>query len=124
MEAQFPLLHLAFLLFFGHALADYPLQNKYMAMGKNPWREIEHEDVTKIPYARKWYHRMAAHCIIHAGFVYVFTGYLPLALLEFVLHGTIDLLKCSRKISSDTDQLLHILCKIFYVCAIAYIGGI
>lgn len=115
-------MYLLFLLLFGHALADYPLQNKYMAAGKNPWRIKEHEDVNKISYARKWYHRLTAHCAIHGGFVMIFTGYWQLGLVEFFAHGCVDLLKCRKLISADVDQGLHVLCKVLYtICLLQFL---
>lgn len=106
-----------FLLIFGHALADYPLQNRFMAIGKNP----DNVDPEASPCARKWYHKMAAHCFIHGGMVLLFTGSWGLGLLEVVLHFLIDINKCKKRITSDVDQSLHILCKIGYVTYLLYV---
>lgn len=104
-----------FLLLFGHAMADYPLQNRFMAIGKNPNNKETDEDSKT---ARRWYHKMAAHCLIHGGMVLLITGSWGLGLLEFVLHWMIDINKCAKRINSDVDQGLHILCKIIYVIII------
>lgn len=102
-----------FYLIVGHALADYPLQNRFMAIGKNPYNQ--EVDSTS---ARKWYHKMAAHCAIHGGMVMLITGSWGYGLLEFVLHWIIDIHKCDKRINSDVDQALHILCKVLYVIMI------
>lgn len=106
-------MYLLFSLVLAHALADYPLQNTYMALGKNPWGK-ERDDL-KSNYARKWWHRMAAHCAIHAGLVMYFTGLWQLFVIEFIAHFIIDLFKCAKCIGSNTDQALHLLCKVIYV---------
>lgn len=103
-----------FLLLFGHALADYALQSKWMAIGKNP-NNIPRNDTD-----RRWYHKMAAHCIIHGGFVYLFTVSINLGIIEFIAHWMIDILKCDKKISPNVDQALHILCKIGYAAYLLY----
>lgn len=108
-----------FLLLFGHALADYPLQNRFMAVGKNP-NNTDPECNSKC--ARKWYHKMAAHCTIHGGMVMLITGSWGFGLLEFVLHWIIDINKCGKRIGSEVDQALHILCKIAYVVMIFALG--
>jgi len=92
-----------FLLTVGHFLCDYPLQGDFLARGKN--------HVNPIPGV-PWYQCLTAHAGIHSGMVYLITGSLFLGLLEFVLHFGIDYTKCSGKISYNTDQFLHFLCKI------------
>jgi len=106
-----------FLLIFGHALADYPLQSRFMAIGKNPYNKVSNPS----PNARKWYHKMIAHCFIHGGIVMLITGSLGLGILEFVMHWIIDILKCKKAITSDVDQSLHILCQICYALYIIYV---
>jgi hypothetical protein len=64
---------------------------------------------------------MAAHCLMHAGAMWVITGSLSLALVEFVLHWIIDVAKCSGKTNFHIDQLMHYTCKLIYALLI-YIG--
>lgn len=94
------------LLVVGHALADYPLQGEFLALGKNH----------KKPYPGiPFYHPLLAHSIIHGGFVGIITGSLLLGILEMLIHTYIDYLKCDGKISIHTDQALHIACKVLWV---------
>lgn len=109
-------LTLLFALVIGHALADYPLQGDYIALNKNR----HYRPVNPPPDQPKglWIHCLLAHSLIHAGFVWVITGRVSLAVAEVVLHFTIDGLKCERKTSLLTDQLLHLTCKVVYVVVI------
>jgi hypothetical protein len=89
----------------GHALADYPWQGDFLAKAKCrsgipgvPWR-----------WALSW------HCVIHAGMVGFLTTRADLAIAEFVVHWGIDYSKCRGWIGFNTDQVLHILCKLIWV---------
>lgn len=93
---------LFFLLICGHALADYPLQGDFLAKGKNHKAPID-----GVPF----YHCLAAHSLIHGGFVYLVTGSLFLGLLETICHAFIDFGKCDKLYGLNTDQALHVLCK-------------
>lgn len=95
-----------FLLMIGHALADYALQNDFMAMAKN-----HTTDLGKVYW--KWV--LPSHGLIHAGFVYMFTQSLVLGLAEFVVHTVTDYLKCDGKISFNMDQLIHVGCKVLWI---------
>lgn len=96
-----------------HALADYPLQGDFLAKAKNHTAPIP-----GVPF----YQALAAHSAIHAGFVGVITGSVWLALAEFVIHGITDYAKCDRRISYNTDQAIHIGCKIVWAAiAVSYI---
>lgn len=99
-----------FCLIVGHMIADYPLQGDFLARGKN-----RQNPIPGVP----WQHPLAAHCFIHAGFVFLFTGSLLISLAELVAHALIDDAKCAGKISYDTDQALHIACKALWVAIIA-----
>lgn len=90
------------LLVFGHALGDYPLQNDYMARGKN-WK-------TPVP-GMPWYYLLSAHAVIHGGLAGIATGSLTIGLLETLAHFSIDILKNKGAISVHVDQALHLLCK-------------
>ena len=106
-------IELFFFLICGHFLADYPLQGDFLARGKNRLAAIP-----GVPF----YQCLLAHSFIHGGVVAYITGDWFLGLLEIVLHAIIDDAKCTGKISFNTDQVLHILCKVIYIgIIIAYI---
>ncbi len=96
-----------------HALADYPLQGDFLARAKNRKSPID-----GVP----WYQALAAHAAIHALFVGVITGSIYLAAAEFVAHCVIDDFKCQGRISFNSDQALHIICKVVWVL-IFFVGG-
>jgi hypothetical protein len=119
---------LLFALLVGHAIADYPLQGDFMSKGKNR--------KTPIP-GIQWWVILTNHAIIHAGFVWwilsifgvltidlhplqIVQGCFFLAIFEFVAHWIIDDLKCRNQISFMGDQLLHVICKVFYAFALTF----
>lgn len=101
------------LLLVGHALADYPLQGDFLAKAKNRANPIP-----GVP----WYHGLLPHAAIHGGFVGVITGSLSLGVAEFVVHCLIDDAKCMGRISYNTDQALHVACKVLWVAIIIFAG--
>lgn len=98
------------LLIVGHALADYPLQGDYLAKAKNRFAPLA---------GTPWFHAMAAHAIIHGGFVGVITGSATLGILEAIVHAAIDDTKCRGVISFNTDQILHLACKLVWIALLA-----
>lgn len=90
-----------------HCLADFPLQQDFLSKGKN-------RKLTTYGSWIPWYHLMAAHAIIHAGAVLWITNSLTCALAEFAIHFSTDTLKCEGKISSRTDQGIHVGCKVLW----------
>jgi len=98
------------LMIVGHALADYPLQGDFLSKAKNHTAPIH-----GIPF----YHALGAHSAIHAGFVGVITGSIWLALAEFFIHTATDYAKCDGRISYNTDQAIHIGCKVFWAAIAA-----
>ena len=106
---------LLFALLIGHALADYPLQGDFLAVHKN--RHLSRAGSREYP-PTLWIHCLAAHSLIHAGFVWIITGHTLFALLELILHFIIDAIKAERITGYHTDQALHALCKAGYVTAI------
>jgi hypothetical protein len=102
---------LVWALLMGHALADYPLQGDFLARGKNASAPIP-----GVP----WQTILASHALIHAGFVWLFTGSLWLGLAEFVAHALIDHAKCTGRLGSNPerafniDQGLHVACKVLW----------
>lgn len=97
------MLELFALMVAGHALADYPLQGEFLAKAKNHRAPIE-----GVPF----YQALGAHSAIHAGGVGIITGSICLALAEFCIHTATDYAKCDGRISFNTDQAIHIGCKV------------
>lgn len=89
----------------GHALADYPLQGDFLANGKHPWLGLP-----GVP----WFWCMSAHCLIHGLAVYLVTGNVSLLLAEAVVHFAIDVAKCRGLFGFNTDQCLHVTCKVVW----------
>lgn len=101
-----------FLLVVGHALADFPLQGDFLAQAKN-----RHTQLGQL----YWTHALPAHALIHGGFVAVITGQVWLGVAEAVIHGVTDWLKCEKKISLNTDQAIHLLCKLAWATLAFYV---
>lgn len=95
-----------FLLLVAHALADFPLQGDFLSKAKN--------HLAPIPGVQ-WWQAMAAHCLIHAGAVWLILRSPTFAAMEFVAHFIIDHQKCAGRITFGGDQLLHIAYKVAYV---------
>ena len=116
----------AFIVFFalaiGHAFADFAWQSEFMAVNKN--KNLVPKDTDDGKPSSMWLHVLSAHCLVHAGTVWVVMGSLQLAwavaLFEFVAHWTIDYVKCAGRTSFNVDQSLHYACKILYVTAVFY----
>ncbi|MEM7699008.1 MAG: DUF3307 domain-containing protein [Verrucomicrobiota bacterium] len=104
-----------FALVIGHALADFPLQGDFLSRGKNrhlPPPKLADGD-SQPSYL--WAFLMSAHAMIHAGFVWVITGSILFAALEFILHWLIDVLKCEGKTGFAMDQFLHVATKVLFI---------
>ncbi len=93
----------------GHAVADYPLQGDFLAKAKNRFAPIP-----GVP----WYQALGAHAVIHGGFVLAITGSLTLGIAETTVHFLIDDVKCRGRISYNTDQFLHVACKVTWALAL------
>jgi len=101
------------LLIGAHFLADYPLQGDFLARGKNRTAPIP-----GIPF----WHPLAAHSAIHGLFVGLITGSLILAIAETAVHAVTDDAKCKGLIGYNTDQAIHIGCKVVWVFLLFLIG--
>lgn len=110
-----PWWELGFALIVGHAVADYPLQGEFLALGKNHRLPTEPRQCRGSCVRGLWFHCLTAHAIIHAGVVWAVTGVFFLGILEFFLHWVIDYLKSAGFTNLHLDQFLHILCKAAYV---------
>lgn len=106
---------LFFALAIGHAVADFPLQGDFLATCKNRRYLVSLNDPSRPP--AMWLPCMAAHCLIHAGVVWLVTRSCLLAVVEFVLHWALDWAKCQGRTTFVQDQALHYLSKIAYVIA-------
>lgn len=98
-----------------HVLADFPLQGEYLARQKSRRLADTRSD---------WIVALTAHCVIHAGGVWLVSGSLALAALEFFLHGAIDLAKGEEKLGIAADQMLHLVCKVAYVVLLTQWQGL
>ncbi|MFM2168585.1 MAG: hypothetical protein RIS79_2956 [Verrucomicrobiota bacterium] len=107
-----------FLLCMGHALMDYPLQGEFLAQCKNRHYLVQRANPSRPPSI--WIICMTSHCLLHAAAVWLITGCVILAGVEFVLHFVIDVAKCEGVTSFNQDQLLHFGCKAVYVAAAAF----
>ncbi len=94
-----------------HFLADYPLQGDFLAKGKNR--------TNPIPGIAFW-HPLTAHAAIHGGFVGVITGSAIIGVAEAIIHWITDDAKCRGWISYNTDQAIHILCKVAWALIVTY----
>ena len=97
-----------------HFIADYPLQGDFLSKAKN-----HKTPITGFPFQ----HALLAHSAIHGGLVSIITGIWWLGLLELIIHGATDYLKCDNKISIHQDQLIHVLCKILWALIALAAGG-
>lgn len=110
-----------FALMIGHAVADYPLQGEFLAMCKNRRFLVRLKDPARPP--ELWLYCMAAHCLIHAGAVWVITGSVVLGAVELALHWALDQAKCEGKTTFAMDQWGHVLCKVSYVIVGIVLAG-
>lgn len=104
-----------FILLFGHFLADFALQNDFVARSKDPRFNVR----------EMWIPVMIAHCMIHAGVVFIITGYLSLALFQFATHYLIDVAKCMQMFGKTDrafviDQMLHVAVMAIIALAFTY----
>lgn len=102
------------LLIASHFICDTVLQPEHVSKGKHP-------DYAKSQGFNQttWFYFMYGHALTHAVGVYLVTGSKLFFVMEWVLHGVIDLTKCcglfGKKYNMHIDQGLHILCKIIYL---------
>ncbi len=116
------MLTLTMALCIGHALGDYPMQGAFLASTKN--RNVDSSVFfggSGVPKGL-WVHALTAHSLIQAGIVWLLTGSSFLGLLEFVLHWITDFVRCENWIGFTTDQVIHVLCKVLFVCLM--FGGV
>lgn len=100
---------------FFHFLFDYPLQGDFLSKAKNHL-----DSIPTVP----WYQALFAHAFLQAGGVFYATMSFTLAGLELIAHIVIDYAKCSKKISYNVDQALHIGCKIVWMLILVSMSGV
>jgi hypothetical protein len=103
-----------FMLMVGHALADFPLQGDFLSNAKN-----RRTHLGKV----YWKHALPAHGLIHGGFVAIFTGVVWFGIAEAIFHAIIDYMKGEELIDHNTDQLMHIICKIGWAFGAVLLGS-
>lgn len=98
-----------------HALADFPLQGDYIAKQKSR---------AQADSFSVWVIALSAHCVIHAGGVWLVSGSLALGIAELGAHALIDGYKGEGKFGMVADQILHLACKVVYTVLLAFGLGI
>ena len=94
-----------------HFLMDYPLQGEFISKFKS--RHVYRGE--KNPF---WIHCLTAHSAIHSLPYLLLFGNVGAALVMFVSHWIIDLLKCENFTNIHIDQCLHLI--IIFVLCIVY----
>lgn len=93
-----------FKLICSHAVADFCLQNDFMAKNKN-----RHLAVPGF-----WPYLLSAHALTQGLGVYLVTNNVYLGIAETVVHWIIDFGKCEKWFDLHIDQTLHIACKVLW----------
>jgi len=99
----------------GHAAGDFWLQSDALAKMKNRHREGKAPPGADLQII--WPYALTAHALMHGGIVAMATGSVVLGCIEAVAHWLIDFGKCENWYGIHTDQALHVVCKILYVCS-------
>ncbi len=114
------LFKLIFLLFCGHAVGDFALQNEFVATNKN--RHVRDrftpDQLSKMEVIWPWL--LSAHAMHHGIIVYLITQNFWICFLETLFHALIDYGKCERWYNFHADQYLHLLNKIIWAVMIYY----
>ena len=92
-----------------HGFFDYGGQGDFQARAKNVSAPIP-----GVP----WYQALTAHAFTHGAAVGLITGSFGLGLAETVAHWATDYAKCRGWIGFNTDQLVHIACKVAWVAIV------
>lgn len=107
-------LELFFALMIGHAIADFWAQSDALAKMKNRNRDNSAFCPPGQVPQPVWPYALTAHALIHAGVVWVITGFVWLAIAELIFHWIIDFGKCENWYGMKEDQGMHIACKVAY----------
>lgn len=66
-----------------------------------------------------WFTVLLTHGFIHAGFVWLITGMIWFAIVEFLVHSWIDWEKNEGKIDYGADQFMHLAFKAVFALGVA-----
>lgn len=115
------MISLLFKLLAGHALADFPLQNDFIANNKNRHSIPKgYNPELHGPLQTIWPYVLSAHALVHGLMAFLATGSTTIGIIETCAHWVIDFLKCDKRFGIHTDQWLHIGCKVAYVVALRF----
>lgn len=108
-----------FLLLCGHALADFALQNEWVATNKSRHALDKYllEDREKMLVI--WPYLLTAHALHHGLMVFLVTQRPVLGLAETIVHWASDFAKCEGWYDFHVDQFVHIGSKIAWTALIA-----
>lgn len=95
-------------LLMGHAVADFALQNDFVARYKSPLTDASPFGATIWPYV------LGAHGLMHGAVVWAITQNPWLGLAETLVHSVVDYAKCTKRIGWYADQGLHLVCKLLW----------
>jgi hypothetical protein len=117
-------MNMLFLLLAGHGIADFSLQNDFIATWKSPWLPVQRHPVTGRPIGSRqaaqlagetiWPWVLMSHALAQGALVYLVTRSLALAVAETIAHAGIDLAKCAGLFGFHVDQALHVVCKLLW----------
>ncbi len=107
-------------LMLGHAIADFPMQGEFLAIGKN-----RHGNLSAVTGGHQWpasiwIYCLTIHSMVQAAAVWLVTGSVILSVVEFVLHWLIDLAKNEKLTGFYSDQALHFVCKVAYASLVLF----
>jgi len=109
-----------FLLFCGHAVGDFALQNDFVARNKNRHARDRFtlEQQSKMEVIWPWL--LTSHALHHGLMVYLITQNFWLGFFETAFHWVIDFGKCERWYSFHVDQAIHYSTKIVWALLLYY----
>ena len=108
MNVDNTILATCLMLFMGHFIGDFVLQNDRIAVEKCPGSDMT------LP----WYWWMIAHSACHGLITATITNSPLIGTAEWVTHFTIDYFKCKNSYNLLTDQILHLICKLAWAIAL------
>ncbi len=114
------LLTLLFLLIAGHMLADFALQNQWVATNKNRHARNGYTPDEQDKMEKIWPWLLTAHAFHHGLMVFFFTQKLWLGVLETVVHWLIDYGKTEKLYGFHVDQVLHITSKLVWIALLYF----
>lgn len=92
-----------------HFLAEYPLQDDFLAINKSPSGRPYQGQQNAIDPHPNWFMYMLIHCFIQAAGVFMITMSLWLAVVGFAAHYFIDCRHCNGTLTDWQEQRLYAL---------------